>query len=313
VSQDVINCPDCARRTPAARATCLYCGARLPVTKIEAAPSQRAIDNAERAFNTVLEPAGRPATEATEAALASALRIEPDEARAFIEVGKPVPLARSQSRHEAELIAALVRTCGLKAGVVADEDLKLDSQLVRARRVVCREREIEIHHSGGVLLLPPPEIRLLVTGSLKNTRVDYTEGIAGMRAQSGVVLDTSQFRSDELLLDVYATVLEKSFRIKADAFDYSGLVRPLSFRAEMNFRAARAALRELAPHAAVDDDFARVRRLLARAWPERSRVESRGVKRAGLAHRPVAQSSLISGNRDQFDRYSRLIFLSTVK
>jgi hypothetical protein len=253
-----------------------------------------------------------PASEEAEAALASALRIEIEEARAFISVGKRVPLARSQTRHEADLIEALVRTCGLKASVVADEDLKLDYSLPRARRITRGDDGFEIHHSGGSLLLQPSEIRLLVIGALRNTRVDYTEGIAGMRAQTGVVLDTAEFRSDELLLDVYATALERSFRIKADAFDYSGLVRPLSFRAEMNFQAVVSALHEAAPQAQVEDDFARIRRLLARAWPERSRVESRGVRRAGLSHRPVAQSSIISDNRDQFDRYSRLMFLSAV-
>lgn len=305
-----MNCPACARRTPSARAMCLYCGASLPVTRIEAAPSQRAIDNADRAFNTVLDPAKLAASEEAEAALATALRVGPDEARAFINVGKRVPLARSQTRHEAELIAALVRTCGLKASVVADEELRLESELIRARRITRDQHEIKIDHVGGSLVLPLSEISLLVMGALRNTRVDYTEGLSGMRAQSAAVLDTSEFRTDQVLLDVYTTSLEKSFRIKADAFDYSGLVWPLSFRAEMNFQVAVSALHGAAPHAAIDDDFARIRGLLARAWPERSRVESRGVKRAGLSYRPVAQSSVISDNRDQFDRYSRLMFLS---
>lgn len=305
-----MNCPACARRTPSARAMCLYCGAALPVTRIEAAPSQRAIDNADRAFNTVLDPVRLAASEEAEAALATALRVEPDEARAFIGVGKRVPLARSQTRHEAELIAALVRTCGLKASVVADEELRLESELIRARRITRDQHEIKIDHVGGSFTLPLSEISLFVMGALRNTRVDYTEGVAGMRAQSAAVLDTSEFRTDAVLLDVYSSSLEKSFRIKADAFDYSGLVWPLSFRAEMNFQVAVSALHGAAPHAVIDDDFARIKGLLARAWPERSRVESRGVKRAGLAYRPVAQSSVISDNRDQFDRYSRLMFLS---
>jgi len=79
----------------------------------------------------------------------------------------------------------------------------------------------------------------------------------------------------------------------------------------VNFRAALAALRTALPDAKVDDDFSKMRSLLGRAWPERSRNESRGIKR-NLAFRAVAQASVLSDNRDQFDRYSRLMFLSSI-
>jgi hypothetical protein len=305
-----MNCPACARRTPSARGTCLYCSAVLPVTKIEAAPPQRTIDNFERAFNTILDSQRKPGDDLAEAALASALKIELAEAQAFVRAGKRVPLARSQTRQEAELIASLVRTCGLEAFVIADEALRLDSELIRARRIIQSGAALEVRHPGGTTIVPLSELRLLVVGALHNTRVDYTEGVTASRGQSNNVLDSSEYRSEETLLDVYATGFDQSFRIKSDAFDYSGLVKPLSFRAEMNFQAALSALRSAAPHARVDDDFVGMKKLLARAWPERSKTEARGVRRAGLAYRPVAQSSVVSDNRDQFDRYSRLMFLT---
>lgn len=310
MSQDVMNCPACARRTPSARGTCLYCSAVLPVTKIESAPPQRTIDNFERAFNTILDPARKPGDDRAEAALASALKIEMAEAQTFVRAGKRVPLARSQTRQEAELIASLVRTCGLEAIVIADEELRLDAELIRARKIVHSDAALEVRHPGGTAIVPLSELRLLVVGALHNTRVDYTEGVTTSRGQSNNVLDSSEYRSEETLLDVYATSFDQSFRIKSDAFDYSGLVSSLSFRAEMNFQAALSALQSAAPHARVDDDFARMKKLLARAWPERSKTEARGVRRAGLAYRPVAQSSVVSDNRDQFDRYSRLMFIT---
>jgi hypothetical protein len=361
LNQDVMNCPDCGRRTPSARASCQYCGADLPVTQIEVAPPQRPIESFEQAFNTILDPsrrragvqaaAGRsdhggipalrdnagsdfsgtehsgahaiqetlpsrvadvfpaPVTyDLTEQQLASALGIELDEARAFVAAGKPVPVARSQSRQEAELIAALIRTCGMAASVIPDQDLNLGTDLLRARRIELGSAEIQVYHAGGCLTVMPSEINLMVVGMLRNNRTDYTEGIAGMRGQSGAVLDSFEYRSEEILLDVYGASLDQSFRILSDAFDYSGLLSPLSFRSELNFKASVEALSQ-ATGAAVDSDFARLRRLLARAWPERTRSESRGVKRAGLAYRLVAKSSLISTNRDQFDRYSRLRFV----
>ena len=310
MNQDVMNCPGCNRTTPSGRAVCMYCGAALPVTRIEAAPRQRHLDHAERAFNTVIDPARSRVDDNSEASLASALQLEPAEARAFIVTEKRVPIARSQTRQEAELIAALMRTCGLGAYVVADEDLQLGNDLMRARRVTRGPDHLDIYHSTGDVRVALADIRLLVVGALHSTRIDFTEGIARTRGNSGALLDTSEFRSGEMLVDVYGADLGQSFRIKADGFDYSGLVWPLSFRAEVNFQTAIAALHGAAPQAKVDDDFARIRGLLARAWPERSRVESRGIKRAGIALRPVAQNSMIGDNRDQFDRYSRLMFLS---
>jgi hypothetical protein len=310
MSQDVINCPRCARRTPAARGSCIYCGESLPITKIESAPPQRNIDPSERAFNTVLEPF-RPRAEAEAgAALAFALKIELAEAESFIAAGKRLPIMRCQTRQEAEMIAALVRTCGLGATVVADEDLRLETELARARKITLAEDLIEVQHAGGAMKVALSGVRVFVIGLLRNVRMDYAESVPGRGKQAGSVVDLSEYSSEEMLLDVYAASLEQSFRIKSDAFDYSGLVSPLSFRADLNFRAALSALRAAAPGAKVDDDFVRVRRLLARAWPERTRSESRGVKRKGMTFRPLAQSSLVSDNRDQFDRYSRLVFIS---
>lgn len=209
------------------------------------------------------------------------------------------------------MIAVLIRTCGLSCSVVADEELRVEESLVRARRITLSTDQIAVNHSGGVLNAPLSEIRLLVVGALRNVRVDYTEGAGRLSNQPSSVLDTAEFSSEEMLLDVYGTSIERSFRIKSDAFDYSGLVSPLSFRAEINFQAATAALGDAAPHARIDNDFARMKALLARAWPERTRTEAHGVKRAGLAYRPISRTSVIKDNRDQFDRYSRLMFLTS--
>jgi hypothetical protein len=308
-----MNCPRCARRTAAARGACIYCGETLPITRIEAAPPQRKIDSFEHAFNTILEPVFLRVDESAEAALAAALGIDLAEARAYIASGKRVPLARSQNRQEAAMIAGLVRDCGFDAVVIADEDFMLEKELARARRITAGEDSIRVDFSGGAIALPPSEIKMLVIGALKNNRVDYTEGIVGIRAQSADVLDSSEFSSDEIWVDVYSTSLDRSFRIKSGAFDYSGFVSPLAFRAELNFKAAVAKLREVASQAKFDDDFGKLSHLLSRAWPERSRNEARGIKRKGLAYRPVAQASLISDNRDQFERYSRLMFISATR
>jgi hypothetical protein len=281
----------------------------LPFAHIESAPPQRNIDAGDLAFNAVLQPRRSGAGESAAESLAFALQIEFAEAQGFIDAAKPVPIARSQTRQEAEMICALIRNCGLNAGVVADEELQLQDELFRARRLAISEDEIQILHSAGTLVVARSDLRLLVLGELSNKRIDYIEGISERR-RAGGVLDSSEYRSEETVLDVYAGSLSASFRIRSDAFDYSGLVSPMSFRADLNFKAATKTLSKALPQARLDDDFRRMGRLLERAWPERTRNETHGFKRTGLAFRSVAQASAISNNRDQFERYSRLMFLS---
>ena len=311
--QDVTDCPRCLRRTPSARGDCIYCGEQLPFAIIQTAPPQRNIDPDDNAFNTVLEPFPARINESIVTSLAGALQIDSSEAQSLIDAGKPVPLARSQTRAEAEMITALVRTCGLRAVVIPDQEMGVDRELLRARRIALNSDELHVFHSGGQISLNKDEIKLLVLGELRNVRVDYTEGISARPSQSGNVLESSEFHSDETLLDVYTASVDHSFRIKADAFDYSGLVSPLSFRSELNFKSALARLRDDLPQAKIDEDFVRIRSLLARAWPERSRNESRGIRRTGIGLRAVARATLTSDNRDQFDRYSRLVYLFAMR
>jgi len=282
----------------------------LPLSTIESAPVQRNIDTGELAFNAVLQPSRSVANDSVVESLAIALQLESTETRALIDAAKPIPVARSQTRQEAEMICALLRSHGCKAAVVSDEEMQLQAELLRARRLALSESEIQVTHSAGTLVLAKSDVRLMVLGELSSKRIDYVEGLSGGRGRSGGVLDSSEYRSEELMLDVYADTLNRSFRIRSDAFDYAGLVLPLAFRSDLNFKAAITNLREALPHARLDEDFSSMARLLERAWPERTRNETRGFKRTGLSFRSVAQASAISDNRDQFERYSRLMFKS---
>jgi hypothetical protein len=111
-----------------------------------------------------------------------------------------------------------------------------------------------------------------------------------------------------MILDIYSATLDRSFRIKSDAFDYSGLISPLAIRTDVNFQKAVSTLRASLPGVLVDDDFSKLRSVLERPWPERTRNESRGIKRS-LPFRSIAHASLMRNNRDQFNRYSRLMFV----
>jgi hypothetical protein len=307
VAQDTVSCNFCGRKTPAARGTCLYCAEALHVARIDVAAPQRQIDAFEPAFNTIIAPAAMISEEHAETSLASALGMDREEAHSFVASKKKLPVSRTLTKHEAELVAALVRTCGFGAVIVEDFELMLDTRLTRARRLIIQDDHLEVGYIGGTKKLPLSSIVLIVVGLVKNQRTDYSERAAA-RGKEPDVLESFEYQSELILMDVYGPALSESFRIYADGFDYSGLVQPLSYRTELNFQAAAEALAGALPNAIFDDDFSRVQRLLTRAWPERTHREAGGLRRAGATLHLVAQSSLISDNRDQFDRYSRLMF-----
>src|SRR5947209_5525739 len=148
-----MNCPRCRRRTAVARGTCIYCGETLPISKLTSAPLQRNLDTVEHAFNTIIEPPRAVASQAAIAALSAALKIDVGEAGEMIAANKRLPIARSQTRQEAEMIADLIRGCGLVAFVVADEELAVERELMRARRITINDGELAVQHSGGALTI----------------------------------------------------------------------------------------------------------------------------------------------------------------
>jgi hypothetical protein len=290
----------------------MYCGAILPVAKISALPSQRILESYEQAFNAIIEPATSKGLSQTARQFAEVMQIELLEAQLFLSATRPIPIARSQTCQEAELIVELARSFGLTAYVVADSDLKIGDELTRARKVTRVADQLQILHLNGEFRVAAADIKLMVLGGIKNVKTDFAEAAAGLGSKGGGVVDTAEFYSDAMLLDVYTADLESSFRIRADGFDYSSLVSPLFFRVELNFREVIKVLKGFAPQAIFDEGFPQVRSLLARAWPPRSHTESRGVKRSSMFKR-VSLSTVASDNRDQFERYSRLMFLSAKK
>ena len=210
LNPDVAICPACSRKTAAARANCIYCGTTLGIQRIEIAPAQRQIDSFENAFNTVLVPSPTGDRGRAEAALATALSMEAEEARAFIGFEKRIPLCRSLTRPEAELIASLVRTCGLQAAVVEDADLELQRELTRARRVAIDGDHILVAYGSAAKAIDASHIKLMVVGVIRRNRTDYTEGIVNITGQGSSLQDLFEFRSDQMILDVYGESLDES-------------------------------------------------------------------------------------------------------
>jgi hypothetical protein len=119
------------------------------------------------------------------------------------------------------------------------------------------------------------------------------------------VVETRETMSDAPALEIYARGEASGWRVAADGFDYSCLGDAKRLLARENFVTLAGLLRERAADAAYDDEYGRVRHLLAHAWPLSEHTESGGLRRA----RPGkfnTESVTVLSNDAQFTRYARL-------
>ena len=308
-AEELVACERCARANAPTRMNCLYCGARLPVTEQSAAlrrPVLKKLEEWESGFNVVILPRARAELSPEEIAEAAALlRLDAGRLAEMIESRRALPLARTSSAEEVELISKRLGVLGLSVEVFADEVLAKQPARVRALALdddalICQEDP-----DAEPRRLRWSEIALFVTGRVVTKRVEVAERQAKLSNRSRIV-EARELATDEAVLDIYAIEeTEKGFRIMADGFDYSCLGAAKRLLARDNFNALVEALRERAPHAAFDDEYARLRGLLSAAWPPSERTGSLGVRRE-RAGRYNTEAVTIVSNETQFTRYARL-------
>ena len=305
---EMVACDACLRANPPTRMNCLYCGAALPATVQSAAlrrPTLKRLEEWERGFNVVLLP--RAASTLKPDALEEAAKLLRLDAHRFGEIvasGRALPLARTASAEEAELIVGRLRAQGLAAEVFADEVLARAPVRVRALdfeegALVCRQGP-----EAEPRVLPFEEIALLVAGRIVVRRVEVAERKRRFGGRSEVV-EARELASDEAVLDIYAARDGEGFRIMSGGFDYSCLGAEKGLLAAENFGKLVATLRGLAESAVLDDDYMRLRPLLGDAWPPGEHTASLGVRREG-AGRVNTEAVTTVSNEAQFTRYGRL-------
>jgi hypothetical protein len=322
--EQMVACEECLRANAPTRMTCLYCGVTLPRTKQSAAlwrPTLKKLEEWEQGFNVVTLPraAGALTSDAAEVA-ASLLRLDAGGLKEIVLAGRAMPLARAASADEAWLVVEKLRELGLSTEVFPDEVLARRPLRVRAfefedAALVCRTTpEAEPRR------VPWSEVVLLVTGRIVSRRVEVSERKRGLGGQNETV-ETRELASDEAMLDLYTSSVDEheaqsagglGFRVMSGGFDYSCLGAGKGLLAAENFKALVAALRERAPTAAHDEEYARLRPLLSDVWPSIERTESLGLRRE-RAGRINTEAVTTVSNETQFTRYARLRHLLVLR
>jgi hypothetical protein len=273
----------------------------LPLTESSARlrkPVLRPPEKHQPGYNNILLPQEQavPAEVITEAA--ALLKLSGENIQEVLSQGVALPVARTASREEAELVFERLRELGLNCLMLSDEDLGL-SELKRVRSMsfddaVVSVQDVEFSWADIVLILP---------ARLVETRFEIKERMT--RKPEKDILDTNEFFKDEAIIDFYVANHSSTWRVSAHGFDFSCLGKEKSLIASENIGTLQRLIIGKAINARVDESYNRVRNVLELAWPIQPDTESSGWRRERPGKLSVGMAT-IKSNETQFTRYSRL-------
>jgi len=305
----MIRCEECLRANPPTRFTCLYCDAGLPLDESTAhlrKPSLRQPEKHQLGYNCILlRSESAPSSEDSLTKAAQLLKLGGEVLNQILAVNGAMPLARTASREEAQLVTDRLREHGFSTVVLSDEDLGGDDNVVRIRSLRLDDNSLLLHQPGGKhgIEISWSNLHLIVSGRLVVKKVEVTERVS--RGPENEILDTCEFFSDEPVLDLYSSAHDRTWRIGTNSFDFSCLHNQKSFVAGENLKKLQELISSRCPGIQLDSTYNDLRNTLQSVWPAEQETHSRGWRR----ERPGKYSlGAVTANTNelQFTRYSRL-------
>lgn len=266
-------------------------------------PVLRPLEKWEQGYNNILLPPPANLAERCLAELADFLRLEKEDLQRIVASQMPLPLARSSSKYESELIQQRLRAAQLPSLIVADAALGLE-QALKLRSLGFRGDGLDAYQSPQA---QPRRILwddfvLLTSGRITRKRVELTEGRKGSENR---VLEADQFFADENVIDIFAKHEAAPFRIASGSFDFSCLADKKRLVAEENMPILAEVVRAHAPGIVYDQTYNSMRKALDPVWRPDQQNESTGWRR-GRPGKYSIGSARETSNESQFSRYSRL-------
>lgn len=300
----MIRCEECLRANPPTRINCLYCNVPLPVTESSARlrkPILRPLEKHESGYNVIASTAGAAFSSEAVGEAAALLKLKLEDLERILAQDCPLPLARTGSREEAELIVDRLQSLGFRV-----ETLRDDGSIKRVRSLSFAEDRLLINpdRSSDEVTVPWSNVLLLVPARLIEKRVEVKE--AKGRGAENEILDTSELFTDEAVIDLYLATHSETWRISAHGFDFSCLDSEKTLLANENIARLQHRLIERATNARLDDSYNRLRSVLDLVWSPEQEVRSSGWRRERPGKLSVATATIRS-NESQFTRYSRLL------
>ena len=307
-AEQMIRCEECLRANPPTRVSCLYCVAPLPLTEASVRlrkPVLRQPEKHQLGYNSILVPvAGEVANLDDAAAL---LKLPAENMQQLMSQSVPMPVARTASSEEAELVRLRLRELGLSCVTVSDEELGLsssDNVVRRVRAMRFDDEQLIIYHSGTEATeVAWSDVILILPARIIETRLEIKERMT--RKKENEIVDTNEFFRDEVVIDFYTAGDWFTWRVSASGFDFSCLGSEKALVANENIGRLQRLIIAKALNARVDDSYPRLRNLLELVWSTQSETESSGWRRERPGKLSVGVATTKS-NETQFTRYSRL-------
>lgn len=306
-ADQMIRCEECLRANPPTRVNCLYCVAPLPLTEFAARLRQPVLRQPEKhqlGYNNILTTQDGEVSESVIAEAAKLLKLTEENLQQLLSQNTPLPVARTSSPEEAELVFIRLRDAGLRSVTLSDDELGV-ANVKRVRAMTLADTDLKIHQAGvnEETRVAWTDIVLVLPGRLFETRLEIKERMS--RKPENDILDTSEFFRDESVIDFYTAGHSHTWRVSANGFDFSCLENEKTLIANANIGKVQRLLVARAMNAQLDDSYPRVRNLLELAWTTQSETQSSGWRREGPGKLSVGVATTKS-NEGQFTRYSRL-------
>lgn len=305
----MIRCDECLRANPPTRVACLYCSAPLPMTEESLRlrkPILKQPEKHQTAYNNILLPGEQDLPDEDVTQAADLLKLSAENLKRIIAAKIPLPLACTASREEAELVLNRLRDVGLQTIVLSDDELGASDASVKRIKSMTVDDEYATLHQAGTreqIEVRWRDIVLIVTGRLFTKRVEIQE-LKSRRTENEIV-QSSEFASDEAVIDFYTSTQPQTWRINATGFDFSCLGSQKTLIANENISRLQQFIATNAPQARVDDSYKRLRQTLDLVWASQQETQSSGWRRERPGKLSVGLST-INSNEIQFTRYSRL-------
>jgi hypothetical protein len=218
----------------------------------------------------------------------------------------PLPVACTASREESELVFARLRDAGLQSITLSDDELGGSEMSVKRIKSMTIDDDVVVLQQAGTrdqTEIRWPDVVLIVTGRLFVKRVEIEER-KSRRAENEIVR-TSEFASDEAVIDFYTSTQPQTLRVTANGFDFSCLSSQKALIANENILRLQQMIAANAPGARVDDSYKRLRHTLDLVWGSQQETQASGWRRERPGKLSVGLAT-INSNETQFTRYSRL-------
>lgn len=310
--EQMVRCDACLRANPPVRMNCLYCGATLPVQPASVVlqkPELRPLEKWEHGYNNIHLPSPANLNESSLAAIADFLRLEKEELTRIVKAEIPLPLARSSSKDEAELILQRLKNVGIASLIIDDSSLGPDPPL-KLRALEFTDDGFDAYQSPQA---PPIKIFLtdlvfLVSGRITRRRVELKEE---RKRSEQRVLEADQFFADENVVELFSAHTSASYRIASGSFDFSCLGEKKRLVATENMSILIDVFRERVPAIIYDQEYNSVRKVLEPVWRSEQQNESTGWRHGGGKY--SLGSVTETSNESQFSRYARLRYYLLVR